>query len=282
MDLPVPKLGDGPWIMGVVNVTPDSFSDGGAFTAPETAIAHALALLEAGADVIDIGGESTRPGAEPVDSEGELARILPVIEGVLAVAPEAWISVDTMKPEVARMAVAAGARIWNDVSALAFAPESVDVAAGLGVPVVLMHMQGEPRTMQANPQYEDVVRDVTDFLLERAAVAEAAGVAPHHVWIDPGIGFGKTLEHNLQLMRGLAHIRADCHHRLVFGASRKSFVAKVEEEAGMRMSPADRRLGGSLSAALIAWEMGADMLRVHDVHETVQALRVWMAVGRQG
>ena len=273
MSLPEPKLGSGPWVMGILNVTPDSFSDGGAHRTREAAIDHAMAMVEAGADVIDIGGESTRPGAAPVSAAEEIDRVAPVIEALRArtVTP---ISVDTMKPEVARAAFAAGARIWNDVTALAYAPESVETAAALGGIVILMHMQGEPRTMQANPVYDDVVADVTAFLEERADIAEAAGVAPQNIWVDPGLGFGKTVGHNLDLIRGLPHLRARTQRRVVFGASRKSFIGKLDGDR-----PAHLRLGGSIAAALAAWEFGADMLRVHDVPETVQALRVWLAVG---
>ncbi|MBU6374049.1 MAG: dihydropteroate synthase [Alphaproteobacteria bacterium] len=261
--------------MGILNVTPDSFSDGGAHAGVQPAVDAALAMLEAGADVIDVGGESTRPGAAPVPAAEEIARVAPVIERLRA-RTTAPIAVDTMKPEVARAAFAAGATIWNDVTALAYAPDSVVTAAELGATVILMHMQGEPRTMQANPVYEDVVADVAAFLEERADIAEAAGVKPERIWVDPGLGFGKTLGHNLDLVRGLPHIRARTQRRVVFGASRKSFIGTLDGGAG-----AQDRLGGSLSAALAAWEFGADMLRVHDVRETVQALRVWLAIGAE-
>jgi dihydropteroate synthase len=259
--------------MGILNVTPDSFSDGGAHDGAAAAIAHGMAMLAAGADIIDVGGESTRPGAAPVSTAEEIARVVPVIEGLRA-RTSAAISIDTMKPEVARAACAAGASIWNDVTALAYAPESVAAAADLGCVVILMHMQGEPRTMQANPVYEDVVADVAAFLDERADIAEAGGVRPENIFIDPGLGFGKTLGHNLDLIRGLPHIRARAHRRLAFGASRKSFIAKLDDGVDVH-----ERLGGSLAAALAAWEFGADLLRVHDVRETVQALKVWLAVG---
>lgn len=273
MSLPEPKLGSGPWIMGVLNVTPDSFSDGGAYLEAGAAVDHALAMLEAGADIIDVGGESTRPGAPSSSAAEELARVLPVIERLRA-RTTAPISIDTMKPDVARVACAAGATIWNDVTALAYAPESVATAAELGCIVILMHMQGEPRTMQANPVYDDVVADVAAFLEERADIAEAAGVRPENIFVDPGLGFGKTLGHNLELIRGLPHIRARTQRRMAFGASRKSFIAALDPGA-----PTDGRLGGSLAAALAAWEFGADVLRVHDVRETAQALKVWLAVG---
>jgi dihydropteroate synthase len=270
--LPNPKLAHGPWIMGVVNVTPDSFSDGGEAFSPDAAVEKALALLEMGADVIDIGGESTRPGAAPVPQDEERARVVPVI-AALAQMTHAPISIDTMKPEVAKAAIDAGARIWNDVSALRFDDGSLAVAAALECPVVLMHMQGEPRTMQTAPVYDDVVEEVIAFLQARIEAAEMAGVAPDRLWVDPGIGFGKSLEHNLVLLRALPVIRAETGRPLLLGASRKSFIAKIDPGAAT-----DRRLGGSLAAALLAHEFGADMVRVHDVAETAQALKVWQAV----
>lgn len=272
-DLPAPKLGEGPWLMGVLNLTPDSFSDGGAFLDPQAAVAHGLAMLEAGADLIDVGGESTRPGAPAVTLPEELSRVMPVVERLCAQAP-GRVSIDTMKPEVAREAVAAGAAMWNDVTALAFTPESLATAAELGCHVVLMHMQGDPRTMQNNPTYDDVAEEVAGFLAERAMIAERAGIAPGRIWVDPGIGFGKSVAHNLELIREISRLRARSERRLVFGASRKSFIGKLSKE-----EPAQARLGGSIAAALAAWEMGADMIRVHDVAETAQALRVWLAIG---
>jgi dihydropteroate synthase len=258
--------------MGVLNVTPDSFSDGGRFIDPATAVEQALAMVAAGADVIDVGGESTRPGAAPVSEEDEIARVAPVIAALARQSPVP-ISIDTMKPGVARAAVAAGATIWNDVSALRFHADSLEVAADLGCPVILMHMQGEPRTMQADPVYGDVVSEVIDFLTARIEAAHAAGLDVDRLWVDPGIGFGKTLAHNLELIRGLPAIRAACGCPLLFGASRKSFIAKIDPGA-----EAGARLGGSLAAALLAVDLGADMIRVHDVRETVQALKVWQAV----
>ncbi|MFZ4069521.1 MAG: dihydropteroate synthase [Caulobacterales bacterium] len=278
MDLPQPKLKSGPWLMAVLNVTPDSFSRDGRFGSPSAAIDSGFALAEAGADVIDIGGDAIRPGAPPTPAEEEIARVLPVIEA-LAKAKIATLSIDTMKPEVARAAIAAGATMWNDISALAYAPDSVATAVALDCPVVLMHMQGEPHAMQANPVYGEVVSDVAQFLAERAEIAEAAGVRPENIWVDPGLGFGKLLEHNLDIIRGIGEIRAYTERRLVFAASRKGFIGAIEERWGRPVSDADERLGGSLAAALAAWEFGADMLRVHDVAETVQALRVWLAIG---
>jgi dihydropteroate synthase len=278
MDLPQPKLKSGPWLMAVLNVTPDSFSQGGRFSSPGAAIDAAFALAEAGADIIDIGGDAIRPGASPVPVEEEIARVAPVIEA-LAKAKVAAVSIDTMKPEVARAAIAAGAAMWNDISALAYAPDSVATAVALDCPVVLMHMQGEPHAGQANPVYGEVVSDVAQFLAERAEIAEAAGVRPENIWVDPGLGFGKLLDHNLDLIRGIGEIRAYTERRLVFAASRKGFIGAIEERWGRPVSGADERLGGSLAAALAAWEFGADMLRVHDVAETAQALRVWLAIG---
>ncbi|MEM6625796.1 MAG: dihydropteroate synthase [Pseudomonadota bacterium] len=253
--------------MGIVNVTPDSFSDGGQLTSVKAARDHALRLVRDGADVLDIGGESTRPGADPVSEAEEISRVVPVVEA-LRRETDALISVDTMKPGVARAAVAAGASTWNDVSALSYDADGPAIAAALGTPVVLMHMQGAPRTMQASPHYDDVVAEVIAFLAERASLAQAAGVSPDKIWVDPGIGFGKTLEHNLALIRATSRIKAETGKPLLFGASRKSFIAKIDSSA---TDPKDR-LGGSLAAALFAADAGADMLRVHDVRETTQAL----------
>ncbi|HEX3405717.1 MAG TPA: dihydropteroate synthase, partial [Caulobacteraceae bacterium] len=211
--------------MGIVNVTPDSFSDGGRFFDAEAAVAHVLRLIAEGADILDVGGESTRPGAAPADAAEEIARVVPVIEAIRRES-DIPISVDTMKPAVARAAAAAGAGMWNDVTALAWAPDSLAVAAALGCDVVLMHMQGEPRTMQKRPRYDDVVAEVTAFLAARAAAAVAAGVARERIWVDPGFGFGKTPKHNLELVRGLPQIAA-LGFPVVFGASRKSSIPKL-------------------------------------------------------
>ncbi len=253
--------------MGVLNVTPDSFSDGARYEDARRAADVALAMLQEGADLIDIGGESTRPGAAPVSAQEEIARVIPVIE-TLRAETDAPISIDTMKPEVARAAFAAGATIWNDVNALRI-EGALEAAAMLKAPVILMHMQGAPRTMQANPQYTDVVGEVIAFLQERVAAARAAGLT--NIWIDPGIGFGKTLAHNLALIGALGRIKAECGAPLVFGASRKSLIAKIDPSA----ADAADRLGGSLALALEAARAGADMIRVHDVRETAQMIRVW-------
>ena len=261
-----------PRVMGIVNVTPDSFSDGGRLRTVEAAVAHGLQLIEQGADNLDIGGESTRPGAEPVDTDEEIARVIPVIEGLRA----RWdgpISVDTMKPAVARAAVAAGATLWNDVTALSHAPDSLDIAAEIGCVVVLMHMRGEPRTMQTDPRYADVVAEVSDWLSARAEAAMAAGVARERIWLDPGIGFGKTVAHNLALTANLDRLAAT-GFPVLYGASRKRTIQTIDPTA---TDPGDR-LGGSLALALEAARRGASILRVHDVRETVQALAVQAAV----
>jgi dihydropteroate synthase len=259
--------------MGIVNVTPDSFSDGGAHLAPEAALAHARRLLAEGAEILDVGGESTRPGAEPVSAEAEIARVVPLITALRA-ETAAPLSVDTMKPEVARAAVAAGASIWNDVTALRHAPQSLDVAAELGCQVVLMHMQGEPGTMQQAPHYDDVVGEVCEFLAARAEAAIAAGVAPERIWLDPGIGFGKhRIRHNLPLLAGLENVVA-LGFPVLLGASRKSFIGALDPSAAR---PADR-LGGSVAAALAGAAAGVAAVRAHDVRDTLQALLVWQAI----
>jgi dihydropteroate synthase len=258
--------------MGIVNVTPDSFSDGGRLGSVEAAVAHGLRLVEQGAHLLDVGGESTRPGAEPVSEAEEIARVVPVIAGLRA----AWngaISVDTMKPAVARAAVAAGATMWNDVSALTFSPDASAVADELGCDVVLMHMRGEPRTMQVDPRYDDVVAEVRDGLLARADAAMAAGVARERIWLDPGIGFGKTAAHNLTLTARLDALVAT-GFPVLYGASRKRTIQSVDATA---TDPGDR-LGGSLALALEAVRNGAEIVRVHDVRETVQALAVQAAL----
>lgn len=258
--------------MGIVNATPDSFSDGGLHLDPAAALAHARRLIAEGADILDLGAESTRPGAEPVAAETEIERLVPLIE-VIRAESGVPISVDTMKPQAARAAMAAGASIWNDVTALRHAPDSLETAAELGCEVVLMHMQGEPRTMQAEPRYDDVAGEVGAFLIERAEAAMAAGVARDRIWLDPGIGFGKhMIRHNLPLLAGLRRITA-LGFPVLLGASRKSFIGALDNQA-----PADRRLGGSIAAALAGAAAGVAAVRVHDVFETVQALKVRAAI----
>ena len=259
-------------VMGIVNVTPDSFSDGGWLADAEAAVAHGLTLAEQGADILDIGGESTRPGAEPVPEGEEIDRVVPVIEGLRARWPGP-ISIDTMKPGVARAAVAAGAKMWNDVTALGHAPDSLATAADLGCDIVLMHMRGEPRTMQADPRYGDVVAEVTGWLAARADAAMAAGVARDRIRLDPGSGFGKTAEHNLALTARLERL-VGLGFPVLYGASRKRTIHSIDPTA---TDPSDR-LGGSLALALEAARNGAAIIRVHDVRETVQALAVQAAV----
>jgi dihydropteroate synthase len=254
-------------VMGVVNVTPDSFSDGGRHLSPDAAVAHALALEAEGADLIDIGGESTRPGARPIGVEEECRRVLPVIEA-LAARARVPLSIDTRNAEVMRRAAAAGARLINDVSALTHDARSLEAAAATGLPVVLMHAQGDPRTMQRAPRYDDVVLDVYDALEARIEACARAGIPRARLLVDPGIGFGKTVAHNLQLLAALGIFHGlGCP--LVLGASRKSFIGRLTG------APAGDRLPGSLASALLGAGQGADVLRVHDVAATRQALAVW-------
>jgi dihydropteroate synthase len=258
-----------PKLMGVVNVTPDSFSDGGLYLDPEAAISHGRELAAQGAAILDVGGESTRPGAEAVPEGEELSRVRPVVEGLAGV--EAEISVDTSKAAVAEAALDAGAAIVNDVTALRGDPRMAALCADRRATVVLMHMLGTPRTMQRDPVYEDVVDEVKAFLAERLEAAVAAGIAEERIWLDPGIGFGKTAEHNLELLRRLAELRR-LGRPLVVGTSRKSFIGTVDGAA------ADSRLGGTIASSVWAAAEGADVLRVHDVAELSQALAVAAAV----
>lgn len=261
-----------PKIMGIVNVTPDSFSDGGLFLDPEAAIGHGLALLEQGADILDIGGESTRPGSEPVSEDEELARVTPVIE---ALSSRAVVSVDTSKAAVAEAAIAAGAGIVNDVTALEGDPEMARVCAEGGVEVVLMHMLGSPRTMQEHPEYGDVVTEVTEFLLDRAAVAEQAGIERTKIWIDPGIGFGKTPEHNFALL-GATAILVETGYPVLIGPSRKRFIGSLDG------SSETERVGGTVAACLAAARQGARAVRVHDVGPVAQAFAVEREISAAG
>ena len=265
-----------PLVMGVVNVTPDSFSDGGRFLDAAAALAHAWRLIAEGADRLDIGGESTRPGAEPVSEQEEIARVVPLIEAIRRES-DVRISVDTMKPAVARAAVSAGAFMWNDITALTWSEDSAQVAAGLGCEVCLMHMQGDPRTMQADPRYDDVVEEVCSFMLGRVAAAAEAGVSGERIWLDPGIGFGKRPEHNLDLLRRLDRL-VGTGFPVLLGVSRKPFIRAIDETA----AEADDRLGGSLAGALWGASQGVAAIRVHDVRETVQALKVWAAIQEAG
>ncbi|GMG82821.1 dihydropteroate synthase [Paralimibaculum aggregatum] len=260
-----------PRVMGVVNVTPDSFSDGGRHGTALAAIGHALRLAAEGADILDIGGESTRPGADPVSEQEELDRVMPVLEGLAAAGCTTPVSIDTRKAAVARAAIAAGAQIFNDVSALTHDPESL-AAAPLAPAVCLMHAQGDPRTMQADPRYDDVLRDVHDYLAGRVRAAVAAGVPRARLIVDPGIGFGKRLEHNVALMQGLSMLHGlGCP--LLLGVSRKRFLGTLSGVA-----VAAERVSASVAGALHGAAQGAQILRVHDVAATVQALRVWEAL----
>ncbi|TAN73703.1 MAG: dihydropteroate synthase [Magnetospirillum sp.] len=262
---------DAPAIMGIVNVTPDSFSDGGEAFSPEAAIARGLAMVDAGAAIIDVGGESTRPGAAPVSIEAETARVLPVVRALAERGVR--VSIDTRHARVMAAAVAAGAAIINDVTALAGDPESLAVAARSGADLCLMHMQGDdPRTMQAAPRYACAPLDVYDGLAERVAACEAAGIDRSRLCIDPGIGFGKTPEHNAQILGSLALLHG-LGLPVLLGVSRKSFVARLGND-----EPARQRLPGTLAAELAGLDAGMQVLRVHDVPETVQALRIWRAM----
>jgi dihydropteroate synthase len=265
-------LGPDPILMGVLNVTPDSFSDGGDFLGPERAVARAATMLDEGAQIIDVGGESTRPGSDPVSPEEEARRVVPVIRELLAELPDAIVSVDTHRSGTAVAALEAGARIVNDVTALRGDPRLADVVAGARCPVVLMHMLGEPKTMQRAPRYGDVVREVRDFLAERAGHAVSAGVEEENIILDPGIGFGKTLEHNLALLNNLDSI-VELGFPVLVGASRKSFIGKITG-----VEEARERVPGTLAANVIAYERGATFFRVHDVRANREALAVAEAV----
>jgi dihydropteroate synthase len=258
-----------PLVMGVLNVTPDSFSDGGRYVSVEQALRRALAMAAEGADIIDVGGESTRPGAAAVSAEEELGRVIPVIEAIRREL-DLPVSLDTSRPEVMAAGCAAGADMLNDVRALQL-PGALEMAARLGVPVCLMHMQGRPENMQADPHYQDVVADVCAFLRARIAAARGAGIAERSLILDPGFGFGKTLEHNLALLAGLPKL-CELGYPVLAGLSRKSLLGKL---LGRELP---ERLPGSLALALLAAERGADILRVHDVAPTVDALTVWAAV----
>ena len=258
--------------MGVVNATPDSFSDGGQFLDPAAAIRHGLKLAEDGADILDIGGESTRPGADDVPATEEIARTLPVIEGLKREKVQAMLSIDTRKPEVARAAIEAGAETWNDVTALTYAPDSVETAAALSCDLVLMHAQGDPKTMQKDPSYDDVVEEVYAYLARRIETCVGAGVAESRIIVDPGVGFGKTMTHNLLLLANLSRF-CDLGRPVLLGASRKRFIGALDRNA-----PASERLGGSLAAVLAGARAGVSIFRVHDVAATRQALAVAKAI----
>jgi len=260
---------DRPRLMGIVNVTPDSFSDGGEALAAEAAIARGRAIAAAGAAIVDVGGESTRPGSEPVPAMVQIDRVRPVIEALAS--DGLVVSIDSRSAEVMAAALDAGARIVNDVSALSFDPESAALVAARDVPAVLMHMQGTPQSMQQNPSYDDVVLDLLDYFSERLEACVTAGIEPARLVLDPGIGFGKTVEHNVDLMSHIAAFHAlGC--ALLVGISRKSTIARLSDDATV-----ERRLGGSIAAALFCAARGVQLIRVHDVAETLQALDVWTA-----
>jgi dihydropteroate synthase len=256
-----------PVLMGIVNVTPDSFSDGGLYDTKEEAITHAATLARAGACIVDIGGESTRPGSDAVEEEDELSRVIPVLEGLNGFG--AVISIDTRKASVAKAAAKAGAKIFNDVSALTYDPDSLKIAKETSMDVVLMHAKGEPKTMQDDPRYDDVVLEVYDYLEERVAAATGAGVGLDKIAIDPGIGFGKTIAHNLALMANLSLFHG-LGVPILVGASRKRFIGEVSQKDRPRL-----REPGSYAAAIAAASQGAQILRVHDLAGTAQALEVW-------
>ncbi|MCR9212132.1 MAG: dihydropteroate synthase [Proteobacteria bacterium] len=259
-----------PKIMGILNVTPDSFSDGGEHFERGGAVSHAEKMIEDGAQILDVGGESTRPGAEAVSISEEINRVVPVIEECRDLGVR--ISIDSRKKAVMEAAVDAGATMINDVTALEYDPESLEFVASKDLPVCLMHSSADPKVMQDNPQYDNVVFDVIDYLNQRIQVCEAAGIAKESIVIDPGIGFGKTLEHNLQLIQGLPYFHTlGCD--ILLGASRKSFIGKITGEA-----EAQNRISGSVSAALFGLNCGVQILRVHDVAETRQALEIWQSV----
>ena len=265
--------GPDPVLMGILNVTPDSFSDGGDFFGVELAVAQAEEMLDDGAHVIDLGGESTRPGSDPVSSDEELRRVIPVIRGILATRPEAVISIDTYRASTAEATLDAGASIVNDITALGD-PGMATLIAERGTPVVLMHMLGEPKSMQQDPHYEDVVREVRDFLTDRAERAVRAGVAEENVILDPGIGFGKTLRHNLELLNSLDAI-VQIGYPVLVGASRKSFLGNITGS-----DDAKDRLFGTMATNIVAYERGARLFRVHDVRANREALEVAAAVRR--
>lgn len=264
---------DQPQVMGIINATPDSFSDGGAFADPRAAAEAGATMAAAGAAIIDVGGESTRPGAKDVWEGDEIERILPVVQQLAAGGTA--VSIDTRKAAVIEAALGAGAGLVNDVSALSHDERSAEVVAGASVPVILMHHQGDPQSMQDNPRYGDVLVEVYEWLEARVAAVDAAGVARANILVDPGIGFGKTVAHNLELLNGLALFHGlGCP--IVLGASRKRMIGALSSEA-----PANQRLPGSLTLALKAAEQGAQLIRVHDVPETVQALKVWRGLRDQ-
>ena len=267
-----PLRGPGPVLLGILNVTPDSFSHGGEFFGAAPAVAHAGRLLDEGADVLDVGGESTRPGSDPVSAEEEARRVVPVVRNILEARPGTTISVDTYRASTAEAALDAGAKIINDVTALGGDPRLARVVAERRCPIVLMHMLGEPKTMQEDPRYDDVVGEVRDYLAGRAEAAISAGVDPDNVVLDPGIGFGKTLEHNLRLLDELDAI-VDLGFPVLVGTSRKGFLGKITGSGDPK-----ERVFGTVATSVMAYERGATLFRVHDVRANREALEVAAAV----
>ena len=253
--------------MGILNVTPDSFSDGGTFFSSKNALDHALNMVDNGADIIDIGGESTRPGSSPVSKEDECNRIIPVIESIKKFNSEILISVDTYKSYVAKRAVDAGADIVNDISGLTFDPNMSAYLSGRGIPVILMHINGKPKTMQNNPVYKDLIKDIRSFFLSQCKIAEENGIEKNHIIIDPGIGFGKTFEHNFKLIGRLNEL-CDLGYPVLIGPSRKAFIGDVLD------LPASERIEGTLATVIAGVMNGAKMVRVHDVKEAKRAVKV--------
>ena len=266
-------FGPDPVLMGVLNVTPDSFSDGGEFFGAEPAVLHAEKMFDEGAQVIDVGGESTRPGSDPVSPEEELRRVLPVIQGILSACPDSIVSIDTYRSSIAEAALDAGARAVNDVTALGD-PRMAGLMAERGCPIILMHMLGEPKSMQQHPRYEDVMREVRDFLAERVERAIRAGVEPENIILDPGIGFGKTMEHNLKLLKRLDSL-VELGFPVLVGVSRKSFLGKITGSEDPKS-----RLFGTMAANVLAYERGASLFRVHDVRANKEALAVAATIRR--
>ena len=267
-------LGERTLVMGIVNVTPDSFSDGAMFASAEDAVAHGARLVDEGADLVDVGGESTRPGSDPVEVDEELRRVVPVIEGLAKARPGTPLSVDTRKPEVASAALDSGASVVNDIAA-GRNSALLEIVSRTGAGIVLMHMLGEPKTMQDDPRYDDVVAEVHEFLRERIEAAVFAGIPEERICIDPGIGFGKTVDHNLALLRAVPALRI-LGAAVMVGASRKGFIGALTG-----IDDAAARLEGSLAVAVLAAANGADLVRVHDVEATVRALNVADAVVRE-
>lgn len=267
-----PIQGPGPALFGILNVTPDSFSDGGDFFDPEAAARHAEILLDEGAHVLDVGGESTRPGSDPVSEEGEIRRVVPVVGRILEARPDAVVSADTYRAGTAEAALEAGARIVNDVTGLRGDPRMAPLVAEAGCPVVLMHMLGEPKTMQSEPSYDHVVREVREFLLRRVEIAVAAGVKPENIALDPGIGFGKTPDHNLALLQHLDAI-VDLGFPLLLGASRKRFLGGITGA-----EDAKDRVFATVATTVLGYERGATLFRVHDVRANREALAVAAAI----